>query len=885
MNAEQKRLVEANSGSQPWRKWGAYLSDRQWGTVREDYSANGDAWNYISHDQARSRAYRWGEDGLAGISDDRQLLCLGLVLWNTRDPILKERLFGLTNEEGNHGEDVKELYYQLDATPTHSYLKLLYKYPQAEFPYQRLIDENRRRDRTQPEFELFDTGIFHDDRYFDLVIEYAKAGPEDILMQVTACNRGPEAAPLVILPHIWFRNVWSWNGATKRPELALADDGTVTASHPWLGSYRIVAQSGGQWLFTENETNFKRLFGVDTASPHAKDSFHEFVIRGDVGAVNPSHRGTKSAALYRFTILAGGKATVRLRISAQNGAAQPADPLIADFDKVFHERRAEADAFYHELQEKIPSEDARLVQRQALAGMIWNQQYFHYNVAAWLDGDKNQPPPPRARRRGRNADWRHLNCAEILSMPDKWEYPWFAAWDTAFHTIALALVDPEFAKNQLVVMTREWYQHPNGALPAYEWTFGDANPPVHAWAAWRIFQMDCARRGGQGDTAFLERVFHKLLLNFTWWVNRKDAENHNVFQGGFLGLDNIGVFDRNVPLPDGGQLAQADGTAWMAMYSLNMLRIALELALNDPVYQDIATKFFEHFLSIAAAMTSLGEDDGCGVSLWDNQDEFFYDVVHFPDGRTIPIRIHSMVGLTPLFAVETLEPEMLDKLPEFAARLGWYLKNRPDLADLVSRWQEPGRGERRLLSLLRGHRMKRLLYRMLDETRFLSDYGVRSLSQKHRDEPFRIHYHGHCLSVKYEPGESECGIFGGNSNWRGPVWFPVNYLIIESLQKFHHYYGDDFKIECPTGSGQYTTILGVAEELTRRLSRLFLRDEQGRRTFFGSNEKFQTDPHFRDCLQFHEYFHGDNGQGLGASHQTGWTGLIAKLLAPKRAAE
>ena len=878
MNAEQKRLAEATDESQPWRKWGAYLSDRQWGTVREDYSATGDAWDYLSHDMARSRAYRWGEDGLGGISDDRQLLCVAVGLWNTKDPILKERLFGLTNEEGNHGEDVKELYYYLDATPTHSHLKMLYKYPQAEFPYTRLVEENRSRGREQPEFELIDTGLFDDNRYFDVFVEYAKAGPDDVLMEITAYNRGPEAAPLVIMPHVWFRNIWSWDGRAKRPELSLAADGTLAATHPLLGNYRVAAQEGGQWLFTENETNLRRLTGATDGSRYVKDSLHDFVIRGNLGAVNPAHRGTKAAALYRQTIPAGDKATVRLRISANGNVLPTSDALHADFDAVLKQRRTEADAFYADLQKKLPSDDARNVQRQAWAGMIWSQQYYHYNVATWLDGDKAQPPPPKSRRHARNADWRHLNNAEVLSMPDKWEYPWFAAWDLAFHTIALAMVDPEFAKNQLVVMTREWYQHPNGALPAYEWAFGDANPPVHAWAAWRVFQMDRVRRGDKGDAAFLERVFHKLLLNFTWWVNRKDAGNRNVFQGGFLGLDNIGVFDRNMALPDGGQLDQADGTAWMGMYSLNMLRIALELAIHDSVYQDIATKFFEHFLSIASAMTCVGDDNGAGVSLWDNEDEFFYDVVHFPDGRTFPIKLHSMVGLTPLFAVEPLEPEMLQKLPDFDRRLRWLLKNRPELADLVSRWQEPGRGERRLLSLLRGHRMKRLLNRMLDETRFLSDYGVRALSQKHREEPFELNYHGQTLSVEYEPGESECGVFGGNSNWRGPIWFPVNYLIIESLQKFHHYYGDDFKIECPTGSGQYMTILGVAEELTRRLSKIFLKDENGRRTVFGPYEKFQTDPHFRDHLLFHEYFHGDTGRGVGASHQTGWTGVVAALI-------
>ncbi|MCE9545682.1 MAG: glucosidase, partial [Planctomycetia bacterium] len=658
MNAEQQRLEEARLGSLPWRRWGAYLSERQWGTVREDYSADGDAWTYLSHDAARSRAYRWGEDGLAGFSDQMQYLCCGLALWNTRDPILKERLFGLTNHEGNHGEDVKEQYFYLDATPTHSYLKMLYKYPQAEFPYARLVDENRRRDRMQPEFELFDTGVFEGDRYFDVFVEYAKAGPEDVLIQVTICNRGPDDAPLCVLPQVWFRNTWSWSPHKHRPQLALTADGTLLATHAALGSYQITAQPGAEWLFTENETNYRRLWGLADSPPHAKDAFHEYVVNGNKAAVNPEHVGTKAAALHRMVVPGRGQVTLRWRMShvaslcedvslSKSSSTKASTTLLStDFDVALNLRRKEADAFYGELQQKFESDDARNVQRQALAGMIWSQQFYHYNVAAWLDGDPAQPKPPRSRRDGRNADWRHLNSAEVLSMPDKWEYPWFAAWDLGFHCLALAMIDPEFAKNQLTVLAREWYQHPNGALPAYEWEFGDSNPPVHAWATWRVFQMDRRQCGGAGDLAFLERVFHKLLLNFTWWVNRKDADNRNVFQGGFLGLDNIGVFDRSTPLPDGGRLDQADGTSWMAMYSLTMLRIALELAQHNPVYQDIASKFFEHFLSIAAAMTCVGGGDGvdgkaeCGIALWDNDDEFFYDVIHFPDGRAMPLKLH-----------------------------------------------------------------------------------------------------------------------------------------------------------------------------------------------------------------------------------------------------
>ncbi len=861
-----------------WREWGPYLAERQWGTVREDYSAEGDAWRFFPHEHARSRAYRWGEDGLAGICDSQARLCLALALWNERDPILKERLFGLTNPEGNHGEDVKELYYYLDATPSHSYLKLLYKYPQGEFPYQWLVEENARRGRSQTEFELIDTDLFHDDRYFDVFVEYAKADPRDLLLGITIHNRGDRPAPLHVLPHLWFRNTWDWGDPNAvRPRLA-AHGGKIQADHPSLGPYWFSLEPLGgkapELLFTENQTNTQRIWKTGPAEGYFKDAFHELVVGGHRGAVNPALRGTKAAGHYRLVIPAQGQAAVRCRLS-QTELGEP----FADFDAVLADRRREADEFYAELQAPLADADARLVQRQAFAGLIWSKQFYYFDVPQWLDGDPHQVSPPPERRHGRNHDWRHLNNADVISMPDKWEYPWYAAWDLAFHCLPLALVDTEFAKRQLVLLTREWYMHPNGQLPAYEWNFSDVNPPVHAWAAWRVFQIDRKQRGDAGDLAFLERVFHKLMLNFTWWVNRKDAQGHNVFQGGFLGLDNIGVFDRSRPLPTGGWINQSDGTSWMAMYSLNLMRIALELALHNPVYQDIATKFFEHFLHIAEAMTNVGDQ---GVGLWNEADQFYYDELILPDGSIVPLKVRSMVGLVPLFAVETLEPELLDRLPDFHRRLKWFLDHRPELANLVSRWHEPGRGDRRLLSLLRGSRMKKLLRRMLDETEFLSDYGVRALSKFHLEHPYEFHVNGDTLSVGYLPGDSDSAAFGGNSNWRGPVWMPVNFLIIESLQKFHHYYGDEFRVECPTGSGRFLSIQQVAQELSSRLTRLFLRDPQGRRPVLGPHSKLQADPHFRDYVPFYEYFHGDDGRGLGASHQTGWTGLVAKLLQPRQ---
>ena len=876
MNVERRRLAECTAKSPAWKKWGPYLSERQWGTVREDYSPHGNAWDYFPHDHARSRTYRWGEDGIAGFSDAEQRLCLSLALWNERDPILKERLFGLTNGEGNHGEDVKELYYYLDATPTHSYMKMLYKYPQAAFPYADLVGENRRRGIGAPEYELLDTRLFDGDRYFDVFVEYAQAGIDDVLMRVTAHNRGNAPAPLHLLPQLVFRNTWSWKNGAGKPQLR-ADGGAVQASHHALGTYHCYARSASgsdaHWLFTENATNTRRLYSSEELGPF-KDGFHDYLIGGRQDAVAADQKGTKAAAHFRFDVPAHESSSVWVRLSRL-----PRSEPFADFERIVELRSTEADEFYADLQHDIELADARLVQRQAFAGMIWSKQFFYFDIPQWINGDPGQIPPPAERRRGRNREWTHLNNADIISMPDKWEYPWYAAWDLAFHTLSLAIVDSQFAKEQLVLLTREWYMHPNGQIPAYEWAFGDVNPPVHAWATWRVFQMDRKQHGGKGDLAFLERVFHKLMLNFNWWVNRKDAEGRNVFQGGFLGLDNIGVFDRSSQLPTGGHIDQADGTSWMAMYALNLMRIALELAQTNPVYEDIATKFFEHFLHIAEAMNNVGE---AGIGLWDETDKFFYDVLHLPDGTMTPLKVRSMVGLIPLFAVETLEPELLERVPEFKRRLEWFLKYRPDLASLVSHWTDEGRGHRRLLSLLRGHRMKRLLSRMLDETEFLSEYGIRAISKHHDQHPYVFNVNGADLSVRYLPAESDSGLFGGNSNWRGPIWFPVNYLLIESLQKFHHYYGDDFKVECPTGSGNFVSIDAAAREIATRLTKIFLKDETGKRPVFSQYPRQQNDPHFRDHVLFYEYFHGDSGRGVGAAHQTGWTGLVAKLLQPRQ---
>jgi hypothetical protein len=872
---EELRLQEDRERKANWKRWGPYLSERQWGTVREDYSPHGTAWDYFSHDQARSRAYRWGEDGIAGISDRRQFICFALALWNGRDPILKERLFGLTGSEGNHGEDVKEYYFYLDSTPTHSYMKYLYKYPQKEFPYAQLVEENRRRGRSSLEFELIDTGAFEENRYFDVFVEYAKGAPDDILIRIEAFNRGPETAELHLLPTVWFRNTWSWGASGKKPQLRRGEpvEGVVPIElqQAYYGSRWFYCEGNPETLFTENESNGQKLWGAGSAG-YAKDAFHEYVIRGVTTAVNPSASGTKAAGHYRFKVAPGRSAVVKLRLT--DNQMSPAGSAFADFDGIFAERKKDADEFYSAVNPANATDDAKKVMRQALGGMLWSKQFYHFVVKDWLEGDSDNPSPPAERRNGRNYEWPHLYNADIISMPDKWEYPWYAAWDLAFHCISLALVDPDFAKEQLTLMLREWYMHPNGQIPAYEWAFGDVNPPVHAWAAWRVYKLEKKRRG-KGDRVFLERIFHKLLLNFTWWVNRKDADGMNIFQGGFLGLDNIGVFDRSAPLPTGGHIEQSDGTSWMAMYTLNLLAIALELSKEDPVYEDVASKFWEHFIHIAHAMSHRGQD---GVGLWNEEDGFFYDVLKLPDGSHFSMKIRSMVGLIPLFAVETLEPELLDRLPGFKRRMQWFIDNRPDLTGNVACMWTPGMKERRLLSIATKDQLRRILRTMLDEREFLSPYGIRALSQYHRDHPYKLSVNGAEHRVDYEPAESSTGLFGGNSNWRGPIWFPVNFLLIESLQKFHYYLGDDFKVECPTGSGKMMTLWEVAGEISRRLMGIFLRDEQGRRAVFGGTEKFQRDPHWRDLIPFHEYFHGDNGAGIGASHQTGWTGLVAKLI-------
>src|SRR5436189_97807 len=874
MTQEEIRLAESGARRKHWKRWGPYLSERAWGTVREDYSPYGNAWEYFSHDQARSRAYRWNEDGLAGISDRRQMICFAVALWNEHDPILKERIFGLTGNEGNHGEDVKEYYFYLDSTPTHSYMKYLYKYPQAEFPYRRLVEENRRRGKDQPEFELLDTGVFDDNRYFDVFVEYAKAEVEDILIKITVANRGPETANLRLLPTAWFRNTWSWESSSRRPELhqaRTAPDPVIELNHAQAGNRWLHCEGSPELLFTENETNVRRLFGVENHTPYVKDGINDYIVHGATEAVNPEHTGTKAAAHYKLTVGAGETIVVRLRLANSDFKGKNA---FAGFDKTFALRRKEADEFYTTIIPQDLSDDAKNVMRQGFAGMLWSKQFYHYVIKDWLQGDPGNPPPPTERKKGRNRDWPHLYNADIISMPDKWEYPWYAAWDLAFNCIPLALVDSDFAKEQLILLLREWYMHPNGQLPAYEWAFGDVNPPVHAWAARRVYKID-KKRSGVGDTNFLERIFHTLLLNFNWWVNRKDARGQNVFQGGFLGLDNIGVFDRSAPLPGGGCLEQADGTSWMGMYCLNMLAIALELAKEDPAYEDVASKFFEHFIYIARAMNDFGLG---GQSLWDDADGFFYDVLKLPNGEEHFLKIRSMVGLIPLFAVETLEPEIVDCLPGFKRRMQWFIDNHPDVPEHIEMTQRSARGVRRLLSLVNRKQLKRVLGRMLDETEFLSPYGVRALSRFHKDHPYEVNVNGNVNRVDYEPGESTTGLFGGNSNWRGPIWFPVNYLLVESLQKYHHYYGEDFKVECPTNSHTESDLWQVAAEISRRLIHIFLRHSTGRLPVAGGLEKFQTDPNWNDLVLFHEYFHGDSGAGVGASHQTGWTGVVTKLM-------
>jgi hypothetical protein len=899
---EERRLEDSRLRKKHWKRWGPYLSERQWGTVREDYSPTGEAWEFFPFEQAHARAYRWGEDGIGGICDRHQMICFALSLWNGRDPILKERLFGLGGNQGNHGEDVKEYYFYLDSTPTHSYMRMLYKYPQAEFPYKLLLEENQRRDRKAGEFELLDTGVFGKGRYFDVFVEYAKYDVEDILIKIAAVNRGPDAAPLHLLPTLWFRNTWSWGKDLRRPIVckALNIPGATCAEfqHWHYGKRWLLCSGQPELLFTENETNCETLFNSRNRTPFVKDAFHRYLIQGEKLAVNPAGAGTKMGVHYPVHLSPGESVTIKLRLAvrdplldadvtpqgaATTGSATPPDgePTVtlstgfgSDFDTVFDQRKREADDFYDSKLPKGLSLDAQQVMRQAYAGMLWSKQFYHYAVHAWLEGDPAGPPPPEERWEGRNKDWTHLYNDDVVSMPDKWEYPWYAAWDLAFHCIPLAIVDPDFAKEQLILLLREWYMHPNGQLPAYEWALGDVNPPVHAWAAWRVYKIE-RRIRGVADRTFLEKIFHKLLLNFTWWVNRKDPDGRNIFQGGFLGLDNIGVFDRSAPLPTGGHLEQSDGTSWMGMFCLNMLAIALELAKEDQAYEDVASKFFEHFIYIAHAMNDIGTD---GKSLWDAEDGFYYDVLYLPNGEEHFLKIRSMVGLIPLFAVQTLEPEIVDRLPGFKRRMQWFMDNHPDVPEHIETTQSSARGVRRLLSLVNRRQLKRVLYRMLDETEFLSPYGVRALSRYHLEHPYEVLVNGHTSRVDYEPAESTTGIFGGNSNWRGPIWFPVNYLLIESLQKYHHYYGEDFKVECPTHSRKEMDLWQVAAEISRRLTRIFLRSRDGTRPFAGSAEPFNKDPYWRDLMLFYEYFHGDNGAGLGAAHQTGWTSLVAKLL-------
>ena len=881
MKDEEQRIQENDGRKVHWSRWGPYLSERQWGTVREDYSANGDAWNYFPHDHARSRAYRWGEDGIAGFSDRHQHICFAIALWNEKDPILKERLFGLTNQEGNHGEDVKECYYYLDATPTSSYLKCLYKYPQGEFPYAKLVAENKLRTRQDPEYELSDTGVFRDNRYFDVFVEYAKASPEDVLIRITAWNRGPEAARLHILPSLWFRNRWAWGENYDPPRVSRVDppSGTVLLEMEeyHYGKRWLMLEGTPELIFTNNETNMERLFGQKSGTPYVKDAFHRYVISGDRAAVNPALTGTKAAAHYYADIGPGKGRTIRARLLDQSPAGEQAAAkkyFGAPFDAIFAKRLKEADEFYERRAHLGMGDDPMLVQRQAFAGLLWGKQAYHYDVARWLKGDSTQPTPDAARYRGRNHDWTYLHNSDIISMPDKWEYPWYAAWDLAFHCVAMALIDPEFAKSQLVLFLREWYMRPNGQLPAYEWNFSDVNPPVHAWACWRVYKI-ASRIQKKADRPFLVRCFHKLLLNFTWWVNRKDPEGKNVFEGGFLGLDNIGVFDRSHPLGPGSYIEQSDGTSWMAMFCLDMLSMAMELAHEDPAYEDVASKFFEHFVHIAAAMNDIG---GTGIGLWDDKDGFYYDLLHLgADGQTISMKVRSLVGLIPLFAAEVFDPEDLARMPAFKKRMDWFLRHHPDVGQHVDMSQSTEEGPRLLLTIANRQKLERIYRYMFDEREFLSPFGIRALSKFHLDHPFEIAIDGQRHSVKYEPAESSTDLFGGNSNWRGPVWFPMNFLLIESLQRVHYYYGDGFKVECPTGSGQYKTLWNAAGELSRRLSHIFLRRDN-RRPVFGADEMLQKDPYWRDLILFYEYFHGETGMGLGASHQTGWTALVAKLL-------
>jgi len=878
--AEQIRLDGYRKRENNWKNWGPYLSERAWGTVREDYSEFGTSWDYFPHDHARSRAYRWNEDGLAGISDRYQYLCFAVALWNGKDPILKERLYGLTGAEGNHGEDVKEQYFYLDSTPTHSYMKYLYKYPQSRFPYTELITENQQRGRTEPEFELVDTGIFDQNKFFDVFVEYTKADENDILIKISAFNHGPENAELHLLPTLWYRNTWSWGypagpmgDVNEKPVMKQVESSgnylTVKGTHTTQGQYYLYAQDAIDLLFTENETNFQRISNIENDNPYKKDSFHRYLIESEKDAINPDKSGTKVAAYFHKVIESGQSYSVQLRISNKKHR----NPF-SQFEELFSRRISEANEFYAAKQPKGLSEDAASIQRQAFAGMLWNKQLYYYDVEQWLQGDPGTPIPPKRRKNGRNHQWTHLTNFDIISMPDKWEYPWYAAWDLAFHTIPLAVIDSDFAKRQLVLMAREWYMHPNGQLPAYEWAFGDVNPPVHAWAAWKVYEID-AKQQGKPDREFLERVFQKMLLNFTWWTNRKDADGNNIFQGGFLGLDNISIFDRSHQLPTGGHIDQSDGTAWMAFYSLGMLKISLELAKENPIYQDLASKFYEHFLGIANAMTNCG---GQGHCLWNDNDGFFYDALHLPDGNIVPLKVRSLVGLMPLIAIETLEPEVQESMPDFTRRMQWFTEQRPHLSGNMASAELEGVGRRHILSILTRERLISELRYLLDPNEFLSEYGIRSLSKYHQENPYQFSYQGKEFRINYQPAESESGLFGGNSNWRGPIWFPINFLIIESLYKFYDYYGDDLVVECPTRSGNYMNLQQVAQDLSDRLIRLFLKNDEGNRPINIDNMEYKDDPDWNNYILFYEYFNSENGSGLGASHQTGWTGLAGYLL-------
>lgn len=865
MNEEEKRLIDKD-----WKIWGPYVSHRQWGTVREDYSANGDAWNYTNHDTAEARTYRWGEEGIAGICDDQQYLNFALGFWNGKDKMIKERFFGLSNYQGNHGEDVKELYYHLESSPTHSYMKMLYKYPQLAFPYDDLINTNGQRGVDEPEYELIDTGIFDQDEYFDIFIEYAKAAQHDILIKITVTNKGQEIAPLVVLPTLWYRNTWLWGYDDYKPQLSRGQDGIIIA-HKKLKVQRLYVDGNFEQKFTNNESNTELLYNWDDCQPYVKDGINRYIMTGNPATITPENAGTKAAFKITTNIAPGTSQTFRLRISEETQ-----NPF-ANFDEIFQQRKTENDKFYDTIQQEITDEDERRIQRQAFAGLMWNKQFYYFDVSQWLDGDPGNVRPPESREHIRNTDWRTLNNRDIISMPDKWEYPWYATWDLAFHCVALALIDPDFAKAQMHLFTRVWYMHPNGQLPAYEWEFNEVNPPVHAWAAFRVFKID-ETLNGKPDLQFLEAVFQKLLLNFTWWVNQKDKNGHNIFGGGFLGLDNIGAFDRNTVLGEGEQLEQADGTSWMAMYALNMMRIALELAQYNRVYEDMATKFFEHFLYIANAINNLGEQEN---GLWNEEDGFFYDALKFESGKSVSLKLRSIVGLIPLFAVEVFEHDFLEKLPDFKNRMDWMLKYKPKITDLVSHFDEERNEGKHLLSILQKDKLEKILKRMLDPGEFLSDYGIRALSKVYEESPYHFKTPFHEYKVAYLPAESDSNMFGGNSNWRGPIWAPINFLIIESLERFHFYFGEDFKVEFPQGSGRQCTLDEIADDLKQRFCSIFKQDAQGRRAFNGNVEKFRTDPDFKDYILFYEYFNGDNGRGAGASHQTGWTALVAKLLHPR----